>query len=61
MRNKTRAERKRDKLPGAGFIVILCACALVDGLMEAYPLHVATAVLAGMVLAGGYLILRACA
>ena len=61
MRNRTRAERKRDRLPGIGFIVILCGCALADSLMAAYPLPVATAVLASMVLVGGYLILRACA
>ena len=56
MRNKTRAERKRDRLQGIGLIIILCACALADGLMVAYPLQVATAVLGGMVLVGGCLV-----
>ena len=59
MRNKTRAERKRDRLQGIGLIIILCACALADGLMVAYPLQVATAVLGGMVLTGGVLVLCA--
>lgn len=53
------SRRKTDKLQGIGLIIILCACALADGLMEAYPLQVATAVLGGMVLAGGVLVLWA--
>jgi hypothetical protein len=48
--------RKSSNLPGIGLIIILCACALADGLMVAYPLQVATAVLGGMVLAGGCLV-----
>lgn len=51
--------RKSSKLPGIGLIIILCACALASGLMEAYPLQVATAVLGGMVLTGGVLVLCA--
>ena len=51
--------RKSSNLPGIGLIIILCACALADGIMEAYPLQVATAVLGGMVLTGGVLVLCA--
>ena len=51
--------RKSSNLPGIGLIIILCACALADGLMEAYPLQVATAVLGGMVLTGGVMVLWA--
>ena len=47
---------KSSNLPGIGLIIILCACALADGIMEAYPLQVATAVLGGMVLVGGCLV-----
>lgn len=48
--------RKLSNLPGIGLIIILCACAFADGLMVAYPLQVATAVMVGMVLVGGYLV-----
>ena len=50
---------KSSNLPGIGLIIILCACALADGIMDACPLHVATAVLGGMVLTGGVLVLCA--
>ena len=59
MRNKTRAERKRDKLQAIGLLLILTACVLADWLFTLNPLSVGIASLSGLVLAGGCLILRA--
>lgn len=51
----------RGRSQAAGFMVLLGGVALADGLFALEPLAVGVAVLAGMVLVGGYLILRACA
>lgn len=59
MRNKTRYERKRDKLQAIGLLLILTACVLADWLFTISPLSIGVAILAGLVLAGGYLTLRA--
>lgn len=59
MKNKTRAERKRDRLQGIGFFTLLGAAVLADGLLALEPLALGAAVLAGMVLAGGVLVLWA--
>ena len=47
---------KADKLQGAGALVIALACMFASSLLEDYPLPLGTAVLAGMVLTGGYLV-----
>ena len=57
MRNKTRAERKRDRLHGIGFFSILVGCAIASGLMDAFGPAVTAVVLGGVVLAGGCLVL----
>ena len=59
MRNRTRYERKRDKLQAIGLLLILTACVLADWLFTLNPLSVGIASLSGLVLAGGCLILRA--
>lgn len=47
---------KADKLQGVGFIVILATALIADGLFALEPLALSIAVLAVMVLLGGYLI-----
>ena len=56
-----RGPSKGDKLQAAGFLVLLVAAGLADGLFTFEPLILVVGVLTGMVLVGGYLILRACA
>jgi len=48
--------RKSDKLQGAGAAVIAIACMAAGSLLEEQPLLLGTAILAGMVLVGGYLV-----
>lgn len=59
MKNKTRAERKRDRLQGIGFFAILVGCVIASGLMDAFGPAVTAVVLGGMVLTGGVLVLWA--
>ena len=52
---------RRGRSQAAGFMVLLGGATLADGLFAIEPLAIGVAVLASMVLVGGYLILRACA
>lgn len=55
--NRYRGRRSKvDKLQGAGAAVIVVACLFASSLLEEHPLLLGTAVLAGMILCGGYLI-----
>jgi hypothetical protein len=51
-----RRRKKADNLQALGFFAILGAALLADGLLALEPLFFGAAVLAGMVLLGGYLI-----
>lgn len=57
MRYRGRQHRKKaDNLQALGFFAILCATLLADGLLALEPLILGTAILAGMILAGGFFI-----